>query len=277
MIGYWLLLVVVVFTLNTMLRRQLGTGHSNAIFKIVPLAIIGLLGALACVVAGMTAYVNAEMGRSYAYRYRYRFSNLGDVIEPLSGIRVAFYSLYLVSLLVAGALALTTVMSLRKAGKAGGVSFDTQIRTKLSLTLMLQGLIGWVVALTIAMALWTICTLVVAVWNLHAFYVNIYTVESYLTLAYLSTFGQAFSFIFILCISKHGSWKTSTSAEPMAYQSQYSPVTNPSAPPYQPYGHNNNANGQANQQYAYNTNVNGQANHYHETPEYVGTNNTVRA
>jgi len=276
MIGYWLLLVVVVFTLNTMLRRQLSTGHSNSIFKIVPLAIIGLTGALACVVAGMTAYVNAEMGRSYASRYRYRFPNLGNVIEPLSGIRVAFYSLYLVSLLVAGALALKTVMSLRKAGRAGGVSFD-KIRTNMSLTVMLQGLVGWVIALTISMMLWTICTLVAAVWNLQALYVNVYTVESYLALAYLSTLGQVLSFIFILCIAKHGSWKTATGAEPMAYQPQYSPVANQSAPPYQPYGYNNNVNGQANQQHVHDINSNGQANHYHEAPEYVGTNNTVRA
>ncbi|KAH5374225.1 hypothetical protein HBI49_053620 [Parastagonospora nodorum] len=247
MISYWLFLVVVVFTLNTMLRRQLGTGHSNAIFKIIPLAIIALIGVLACVVAGMAAYLNAETGRIYTSRYRYGYSNVGSIVYPLSGLRVAFYSLYLISLLVSGALALKTIMSLRKAGKAGG------------------DLLGWVLALTIAMVFWTIC-----------YYASTYSVASYLALGYLVNFGQALSFIFILCIAKHVSWKTTTGAEPMAYQSQYSPVANPAAQPYQPYGHNN-LNGHANEQYGYNANVNGQANHYHEAPEYVGTNNAIRA
>jgi hypothetical protein len=120
-ISYWLFLVVVVFNLNTMLRRQLDAGHSNAIFKIVPLAILGLMGLLSCAAAGMSAYVYYGSGRRFSFRYSYS-SSYKVVLHPLLALKVAYYSLYLISLFASGGLALMTIMSLRRARKAGGVS-----------------------------------------------------------------------------------------------------------------------------------------------------------
>jgi hypothetical protein len=104
-----------------MLRRQLDAGHSTTIFKMVPLAILGLMGVLSCAVAGMSAYVYYGSGRLLSYRYSYS-SSLQTVLYPLLALKVAYYSLYLISLLASGGLALMTIMSLRKARKAGGVS-----------------------------------------------------------------------------------------------------------------------------------------------------------
>jgi hypothetical protein len=90
-----------------------------------------------------------------------------------------------------------------------------------------------------------------------------YAWEASVALSYLVNFGQTLSFIFILCIAKHVSWRKSTGAEPVAYQSQYAPVANPIGQSYQPYGYDANASGQTYQ--------------YHQAPEFVGTNNHVRA
>lgn len=124
-ISYWLLLVVVVFNLNAMLRRQLDVGHSNIILKIIPLVILGIMGVLSCALAGISAYIDYTLGAS---RRISTISGIYNVLSAQAKLRVAYYALYLVSELLSGGLALMTIFSLRKAGKAGGVSHDTDVR-----------------------------------------------------------------------------------------------------------------------------------------------------
>jgi hypothetical protein len=117
-IGNYLLLVVVVYNLNSMLRRQVD--HSNAIFKIVPLAIVGVMGILMCVLAGLGAYLNwSNKERLF---YGYRAEDDLKIAEAYPKLQAAYYSLYLVSVLASGGLALMTILSLRRASKPGGVS-----------------------------------------------------------------------------------------------------------------------------------------------------------
>jgi hypothetical protein len=123
-ISYWLFLVVIVFTLNAMLRRQLDVGHSNTVYKIIPLAIVGIMGLLSCALAGLTAYTNHSLATS---RFLSASSDLYLIIIDQTRLNLAYWVLYLVSVLVSGALALMTILSLRKAGKAGGVSQDTDV------------------------------------------------------------------------------------------------------------------------------------------------------
>jgi hypothetical protein len=232
-LAQWFLFVVVVFNLNIMLHQQLG--HPKAVFKTILLVIIGVIGLLMCVLAGLTAYINTESPKAIYY-WRNK-TDLFLIIDAQRKLRVAYYSLYLVSLLAAGGLALTTILSLRRERKAAG------------------DLIGWIVALTVAMLLWVIIILVTSTWY---FVDTDYTVETSLALAYVLNFGQVLSCIFILCIAKHVCWRTSSNAAPMADSSAYAPVAY-----QQPYVHNSDSNNQAYQ--------------YSQAPEYARTGNPIRA
>jgi hypothetical protein len=115
---------------------------------------------------------------------------------------------------------------------------------KPSLMTLLQDLIGWVIALTIAVALSTIFSLVLSSWSLYATFE--FSWVTTMTLAYLLNFFQILGFVFILCIAKHASWRRQTAAEPPSYQSAYEPV------------HHS----------GYNANANGDTRQYHEAPEH---------
>jgi hypothetical protein len=119
--------VVIVFNLNAMLRRQLDVGHLNIVYRIVPLAIVGIMGLLSCALAGLSAYVNHYLSTS---DWIYGRSGLRALVLAQARLRIAYWALYLVSVLASGALALMTIFSLRKAGKAGGVSYDTDTSNK---------------------------------------------------------------------------------------------------------------------------------------------------
>ncbi|KAF2819822.1 hypothetical protein CC86DRAFT_334935 [Ophiobolus disseminans] len=227
-LGYWLLLFVVVFTLNTMLQAQLS--HASNLYKYLLLAVVGLMAALTCGQIGFSSYINwsqTELGRSTrSYRH--------VPYLVAQQYRAAFYSLYLVSVLASGALALKTILSLRsRRGPAGD-------------------LIGWVIALTISMVLWVILMLVFVAWYLQ----NVdYSWESAAAVNYILNFGQALSYIFILCIAKHSAWSKSTVADPMSTLDAYA-----GAPPQQHYA-----------------NSNGQAYYYQQQPVYNGAVNPIKA
>jgi hypothetical protein len=106
-----------------------------------------------------------------------------------------------------------------------------------------QDLIGWSIALTLAMLFHTIISIVFVAWTLGA-EAN-YDVETTVALNWLLDFGQALSFIFILCIAKHVSWRNPTVTNPVGFQPEY----------------------------AYNGNSNAQGYYYHQSPEYVGHGN----
>jgi hypothetical protein len=121
---------------------------------------------------------------------------------------------------------------------------------------MLQDLIGWVIALFIAMIFWVVITIVFTAWNLQ------YMVpdrDTSAVLSWLVCFAQALSCIFVLCIAKHVSWNKAITTEPMAGTNVYAPVTHQSQ-----YLHNTNPNGQ-------------QAYYYQQAPIYNGAADPVRA
>jgi len=104
------------------------------------------------------------------------------------------------------------------------------------------------------MVLWVIIAIVFVAWYLQS--VD-YTWESSAALSYVLNFGQAMSYIFILCIAKHAAWNKSTAVDPMANMDAYAGVA-----PQQQYGHNANPNGQV---------------YYHQqAPGYNGTSDPFK-
>jgi hypothetical protein len=115
-LGYWLFLVVFVWTLNTMLRQQLGL--ISAVYKVSLIGLLGFMGALTCALIGLTSYLlwtQTEAG------YQNRRSAL-HLYYPQLRLRVVYYVFYMLSVLAAGGLALKTTFSLRSRKHPAGVS-----------------------------------------------------------------------------------------------------------------------------------------------------------
>lgn len=101
-----------------MLLKQLE--RSNAIFKIVPAVLTGFMGLLTVGLLGLRAYMYSEQkDRLLGLPNRSTYIKL---VEAHQKYTAAYFSLYFVTIIASGALALMTILSLRKARKAGGVS-----------------------------------------------------------------------------------------------------------------------------------------------------------
>lgn len=113
-LGSWLLFFIVVYVLNTLLRQELG--GAIAIYKVICLAITGVMLALACADAGISSYNDWTMS-SAGYE-----ANAEAIEYPWLHLLLAEYVLLLVGVLVSGALSLMTIFALRSRRLPGGVS-----------------------------------------------------------------------------------------------------------------------------------------------------------
>jgi len=234
-LSYILLLFVVVYTLNMMLRQQLG--HVSKILKIALLVIVVFMGAITCVRIGLRSYYNWTFMQGLNSSWSSRAARVQFMLA-VQRFSMAWDALYLLSVLAAGALALMTIVQLRSRRSPAG------------------DLIGWVIALFLAMLFWIILIIVFAAFGLG--YVD-YSIELSTTLTYLLSFSQALSFIFIICIAKHASWNTSTVvADPVGHLDTYAGV-------------------KQHQQYGNNGHPNGQPYYYHEVPATTAYNGGVHA
>lgn len=107
----FLLLFVFVWTLNDMLRKQLG--HNPSALKIALGVDLFILGGLLASYVGMSCYESYWTPRShYEGDYDWMAS---------SYVNLAFWVIYLPSILASGALSLLAVRSLQKKHVAGSV------------------------------------------------------------------------------------------------------------------------------------------------------------
>ena len=113
-IGYWLLLFVVIYVLNIMLRRQLG--GPIAIFKVICLVIVGVMLALICGYIGVTCY------NAWTVSEAGLFGDLEPLYQEAAQLGTATNVLALVSILAGGGLALMTLFSLRSRQHPASVS-----------------------------------------------------------------------------------------------------------------------------------------------------------
>jgi hypothetical protein len=113
-IGFWLLLVVIVWTLNSMLREHLG--HRLKASKAVCLAIVVLMGLFSFVVTVLRCYLQWLATTDGLYSGRPVF------ITEYQYISLVFWVLYLASVLISGVFALLAVRAMRSKQVFGGVS-----------------------------------------------------------------------------------------------------------------------------------------------------------
>lgn len=115
-LGTILLMVVFIWTLNTMLRKQLG--HNPSVLKVaLGVALLVLSGLLVSMVAlGCYVYwMGADDGQDSSLTTYY------NLLSAVNYIRVVFWALFMISLLASGAVSLLAVRSLRKNHVALGV------------------------------------------------------------------------------------------------------------------------------------------------------------
>jgi len=225
-LGYWLILFVLVYQLGAMLREQVG--KFSLPFKIIYLAVMGVMGALTVSLMGVACYNLWTLTDAGTYRD-------GDsLFMTAAHFRVAYYVLYMLSVLGAGALALITVLSLRSRSNPAG------------------DLIGWIVTLFVATLVWVCLCIAAAAISISSAYLDF--VQSAVIL-WLTNFFQVLTFIFILCIAKHRCWNKPTPTDQNMLPNPYAPTTQQ-------------------QQYAYNGQPNSQPYYYqpaprHDAPEVV--------
>jgi hypothetical protein len=113
-LGTWGLFFVVVYQLNTMLRAQLG--GLNAVFKVVPLVIVVVMFAITAGYLGLSSYniwTETDAGYSGGGSWLY---------GPQVKLQLAKSVLYLLGLIISGALSMMTIFAMRSRGLPGGVS-----------------------------------------------------------------------------------------------------------------------------------------------------------
>jgi hypothetical protein len=112
----FLFLFVVIYTLNIMLRKQLGA--STSALKIVLGLDLFVLAALLLTYVVMTCYIYYWNIRSFYGYYRSDWFNW----VATNYVSLAFACVYLISILGSGVLALLSTRSLKKKHSAGSVS-----------------------------------------------------------------------------------------------------------------------------------------------------------
>jgi hypothetical protein len=112
--GYWSLLVVVVWTLTSMLRERLD--RKWKLSRAIRLTTVVFMGLLTCVNIGLQCYhlwLNTMDGL---------YSGQPAFFEEQLRIGLAYWVLYLASILVAGAFVLLAMQPMRSKHTSGGVS-----------------------------------------------------------------------------------------------------------------------------------------------------------
>jgi len=114
----FLLAVVVIYTLNAMLRKQLG--HNPSALRKVFGPVLFVLGGLLLSYVSIQSYVGWTLGRMYrAYEEYYNIAI--DGMSP-TYVWLAFEGTFLVSILGSGAFSIITAHSLRKRHGTSNVS-----------------------------------------------------------------------------------------------------------------------------------------------------------
>lgn len=118
----FLFLFVVIYTLNTMLRKQLG--HNPTSLKVVLLVILFVLGSILLSYIVLNSYIQWWFSREYNSR---DYSNIPDTeLMATNYLGLAFDCVFLISIIGSGALSLVAANSLKRKHVAGSVSLLSQ-------------------------------------------------------------------------------------------------------------------------------------------------------
>ncbi|EMD97109.1 hypothetical protein COCC4DRAFT_41208 [Bipolaris maydis ATCC 48331] len=176
-ISVWGMLFLVVYQVNILLRKQLGS--AVMMFRIICVAMVGVIGALYIASLSISSYLwweTPNMWRDDQWSLQLSSQRLS----------LAVRALYLLCVIVSAALSTMTLSGLRRAQLAAG------------------DLIGWVAALHIFMFIWSGLSVVLQALSL---YLRDFDPKTSIALSYVLIVFQALSFVALLGIAKHSCWK----------------------------------------------------------------------
>ncbi|KAF1973419.1 hypothetical protein BU23DRAFT_138393 [Bimuria novae-zelandiae CBS 107.79] len=252
-LGNYLLLVIVVWGLNTLLIGRLNSGKS--VVQILTLAITGVMGVLTAAYIGLSCYM--AWSRTDAGLASLESSEASDrfysITMSYQKYAVAYWALYLLSVIAAGGLAIATI---------------TRMRSRNILT---GDILIWTVALFLSMLLWVIFQLIPYAATLDPINSSNITENTWVAISYLNSIFQLFSYIFLIFLSTSRAWEHANAVQ-TAYNNTASgmPVY---APVQQQYAYNGQT---AQQQYTYSGQP-AQQYYYQQQPVYNSVPAPVQA
>lgn len=123
-LGNYLLLVIVVWGLNTILVGRLNSSRSA--IKAITLVVTGFMGLLTAALIGLSCFIawrNTEAGRDTLVTND-QFEKYLDVLLSYQKYVLAYWVLYLLSVIAAGGLAISTLIRMRSRNILVGVGFQ---------------------------------------------------------------------------------------------------------------------------------------------------------
>ncbi|KAK1958806.1 hypothetical protein LY78DRAFT_725633 [Colletotrichum sublineola] len=196
-IGNWLLLFVIVWTLNTMLQEHLG--YRMNVCKVICKVILAVTGMLTCARIGLSSY-NLWTIPEYWFP-----SELEILYDGYLKLNVAYWGFYLLSTITSGVFSLITIISLK------------------SRRFISSRLLGWIVTLLISNVIWVLLIMVLCSSDITA------SIDSWTTrtvVGYPADFFQALSCLLFIFIAKDSAWsmETSTGTNTIAAVSHHQPI-----------------------------------------------------
>ncbi|ORY12641.1 hypothetical protein BCR34DRAFT_600525 [Clohesyomyces aquaticus] len=253
-IANYLLLVVVVLFVNSHLRAPLG--GSTTVYKVFYGVVLAFMGLMTAPKLGISAYNSWVSSQTYSSR------SVTFIREPYYNFVIAYTVFYLLSILGAGALMLSSISQLKKRGTPT------------------HGLIGWAAFLISSL-------FVVYVFLLADSAILVSDTfpsrQVYIAFAYVPDFFSAMALVAIICIAKHRSLQNWANQQDQPAPSMYpNPVvyqagpnggalyTNNKAAPMaqqQPVYAQMGTVPQQQQQFQYANQTNGQPYYYQQQPQ----------
>ncbi|KAF6791646.1 hypothetical protein CSOJ01_14331 [Colletotrichum sojae] len=224
-VGNWLLLFVVVWTLNKILREHLG--YHSTVSTIIFMALLVFMGLLTAARIVLGSY------NSWAYTIISPDSYTSMLWEAAEKLCIVYWVFYLSSTIVSLSFSLSAIASMKSKHLDGAVShsyFDGDAKTDL-----LQRLLGWVIGLLITMVLWIIFVIVSVASDLTGF------IDSWITAVVVSYVGnllQTFTFVVLFIIAKKADWSHDAHDDqdtPSYLAAQPNVAYTPGAAQFQPY------------------------------------------
>jgi voltage-gated potassium channel Kch len=208
-LAYFLLLVMVVYNVNDLLRQQ--HGHNPSYVKYI-------YGSTLVVVGGVT--VGLIVLECWSYFNNFVFAG--------PRIRLAFYVLYMLAVIIASVMAAATIFSMRSRGTSNRVSSPSYLSPSCTPLTRSQNLITWTGAVMFSMLFWIILSVAQSAAYFSFTYLGDTTYQAFY---WLENIFKAFAWICLLFIAKSNVLGASTgNAVAQVYNAQnpaYDPVPVP--------------------------------------------------
>ncbi|KAH7115317.1 hypothetical protein B0J11DRAFT_129394 [Dendryphion nanum] len=195
-IAYYFLLIVVVWGVNVILRDRLG-GAYPVVYKFVINGLLTFMGLLTVAFIGLQSY-NLFSSTDAGSGYRLSMQTAQFIL--------AYWVLYMVTLIVGSALALVTITQLRTRPPALGSAF------------------GFIIALFISSIIWVVFLIVAYGVSISFSPTTYIQPEGFIAFEYITVIFMTVSYVLVLLVAKNDIWKIPLGTVSYVVGQNYAPV-----------------------------------------------------